>query len=157
MSGGAGTQDRFQQLVESETSNYNVKTDSANRQADINEWAYNDKMDTVFVLQLLFIGIVMISILFYFNGLGVLGLGFALYGTALTSIIVIVIVLNRVAYSTSRRDAYSWDRRHFGEDTTMLSTYTLNDPGWIEYMTMALNGFQKPPCTSTTCSPSPAS
>jgi uncharacterized membrane protein len=154
MSGGAGTQDRFKQVVESATSNYNVMTDSANRQADINEWAYNDKMDTVFVLQLLFIGLVMISILFYFNGLDILGLGFAWYGTALTSIIVIVIILNRVAYSTSRRDAHSWDRRHFEEDRTMLSTYTMSDPGWQEYMTRALNGFQQP---CTTCTPAPSS
>lgn len=157
MSGSTGTQDRFKQVVESATRDYNVMTDSANRQADINEWSYNDKMDTVFVLQLLFIGLVMISILFYFNGLGALGSGFAWYGTAITSIIVIVIIINRVAYSTSRRDAHSWDRRHFEEDRTMLSTYTMNDPGWISYMTMALNGFQKPACTSTTCSPAPAS
>jgi len=44
---------------------YNIEL--ANRQIQVNEWAYNNKMDTLFVFQLIFITIMMVTILLVLN------------------------------------------------------------------------------------------
>lgn len=150
------TEMKYYKNTEEENNKYASMVDSVSRQVEVNEWSYNNKMETVFVLQVIFIGVVMVSILFYFNGLGYLGSGFTWYAAALTIVIVVLIVTNRLYYTTARRDARFWNRRHFDEDRSMLSTYTVADPGWRDYLSAALRNFEPAP-TCATCSPAPAS
>lgn len=141
-------------VMDTATGKFRSMADSATRQGEINEWTYNNKMETVFVLQVLFIGLVMISVVFYFNTMGMLTTGFAWYAAVLTTLIVLTIIGTRLYYTTARRDARFWNRRHFEEDRTMLSTYRMDDPGWRGYMSLALRNFEKNDCTN--CSPAPA-
>jgi hypothetical protein len=163
----------YQQVVDTANSDYVSMAAFANRQAEINEWAYSDKMDTVFVLQVLFIGLVMISILFYSQTLGYFGSGFAWYGTIVVGMLVTTVILARVSYTNARRDSRYWNRRKFDEDLSKLSRYDATNPGWWDYLSQAFRGFQPPtvcpdnncptptapataPPTTTAASPAPA-
>jgi hypothetical protein len=111
-----------------------MSIESAGRQLEISEWQYNSKMETVFVMQLLFLAIVIISIVFYFNSVGILGTSFSWYVTILTALVLLLVIINRIMYSSARRDTRFWNRRRFAEDNTKTSTTSARDPYWQEFM-----------------------
>ena len=89
---------------------------SLDRQIQINEWQYHSKMDTVFALQLVFISVLIISIVFYFKKIGKVGSYFAYYVSGLTAILVSMIIINRLFFTSARRDPRFWHRYRFQDD-----------------------------------------
>ncbi len=87
----------------------------AKRQAEINEWSYHNKMDTLFVMQVLFISLLLLSILFYFKSVGAVSGSFVWYVFIILFLIVGLIIINRAAYTTRLRDGRFWNRRKFEE------------------------------------------
>ena len=100
--------------------------DSINRQIQINEWQYNSKMDTVFTLQLLFIGISVVAIVFYFKKIGAVGPAFTYYVTGLTLLLILAIIVNRVFFTSARRDPRFWHRFRFNDDGKKVPSQTYN-------------------------------
>lgn len=93
------------------TAEYNNQL--AKRQNEINEWTFNNKLDTLFVFQLLFIVLLLCSVLVYFHKAGFYNatlLG-ALSGVLL--FIVIATIANRAMYTNNVRDKRYWNRRMF--------------------------------------------
>jgi hypothetical protein len=86
--------------------------DTYSRQAEISEWAAQNKMDTLFFFQTFFIYLcVFIALLFLRLPSGV----FWIIMTVLT-IIVIGIFWNRASYTSAKRDKRYWNRRFIGLD-----------------------------------------
>lgn len=85
----------------------------ATRQYEINEWSYNNKLDTLFIFQILFITILFAAGLTYLHKLGFFGA--PLLGTLVGVLIFIdlVVLVNRSYYTTSIRDQRYWNRRQF--------------------------------------------
>ena len=84
-------------------------------QYEINEWSYNNKMDTLFVFQLLFLTLVFSAILLYLSKVGLFGtplVGF-LSGILLLGVVIVLIV--RSMYTASQRDQRYWNRRQFNK------------------------------------------
>jgi len=96
-------------------------TDLINRQVEINEWSYNNKMDTLFVFQVLFMSLLLASILIALNRQGMVGSGFVWYSIIIVLFIDIIIIVNRTMYTNLRRDPTYWNKRHFSEDNTLKS------------------------------------
>lgn len=90
---------------------YNI--DLATRQIQINEWAYNDKMETLFAFQLVFISLILLSVLFYFKGEGMLSGYFVWYAFLVLVLIVGLIIIYRAIYTARVRDPKYWSRREF--------------------------------------------
>lgn len=111
--------------TEQETYNKNL----AARQTEINEWSYNNKMDTLFVFQLLFISVLIVCILMMFSYRGVVGKPFVWYIFGILVIVDILVVINRSMYTNQVRDKTQWDRVIFpgnqkspkGDDTTYIN------------------------------------
>lgn len=95
------------------TAKYN--NDLATRQYEINEWSYNNKMDTLFVFQLLFMSLVVSAILVYLSTIGLFG--YALLGLlcGLLLVAVILILVVRSIYTAKSRDQRYWNRRQFNK------------------------------------------
>jgi hypothetical protein len=114
--------------------------DSINRQVQINEWQYNSKMDTVFMLQLLFIGISITALVFYFKKTGYVGPAFTYYVTGLTLLLILAIIINRVFFTSARRDPRYWHRFRFNDDgkkiPSQVSSNTFGD-FWAAFMGQA--------------------
>jgi len=86
----------------------------ANRQNEINEWAYGNKLDTLFVFQILFITVLLSAGLVYLQKLGFYSPAFLGVVTGILLFIDIVIIINRVNWTTRVRDQRYWNRRQFG-------------------------------------------
>jgi hypothetical protein len=92
------------------TNNKNLGT----RQNEINEWAYGNKLDTLFVFQILFITVLLSAGLVYLQKLGFFSSALLGVLTGILLFIDIVIIINRVNWTSRVRDQRYWNRRQFG-------------------------------------------
>ena len=93
-------------------SKYN--TDLATRQFQINEWAFRNKLETLFVFQLVFIALTFVAVLTYLYSIGLMNI--YLLGLISTVIVFVlaIMIANRAAYTSKVRDKRFWNRRLFG-------------------------------------------
>jgi hypothetical protein len=93
----------------------------AARQTEINEWSYNNKMDTLFVFQLLFISMLIIAILMMFSYNGTIGRPFVWYTFGILIVVNVLVIINRAMYTNSIRDKKQWDKVDFPQDQQLKS------------------------------------
>jgi uncharacterized membrane protein len=105
-----------------------------NRQIEISEWTYSDRMETLFVFQVIFIALMIVAILLYLRGSGMAGGGFVWYAIALLMFVVILIIVNRSMYTNKIRDKRAWNRRDFSQDNTMVSPVKPGDEEYQKYI-----------------------
>ena len=98
---------------------YNLQL--ANRQIQINEWTYNNRMETLFVFQVLFISLMITAILLYLRGAGLIGTAFTGYCILLLLLVFILIIVNRATYTDKTRDRRHWNKRNFADDNKLES------------------------------------
>lgn len=134
---------------------YNI--DLANRQVQVNEWAYNNKMDTLFVFQLLFITLIFVAILMLLKSQGVVGGAFVWYSMAVLAVLNVMIIINRSVYTNTRRDGRMWSKKHFNGDGTQASPLARGDASQQAYID-SVRGTYGAPAGSPACAcPTPAS
>jgi len=96
-------------------------SDSKRRQIEINEWNYHEKMETLFILQLLFIGFSITIILLTLSKYGFFSRLFAIYtGIVIVGIIILFGIFRRM-YTKNVRDKTHWNERSFDGDRTLGS------------------------------------
>lgn len=120
------TQQAIFDKAKAQAGNAVYDSQNAKRQFEINEWTANNKRDTLFVFQLMFIGLTLTVPLLYLNRQGMLP-GSVLYGVLLLIVIAIVFTLViRAQYTNKSRDTRFWNRRRFasmgGPPVTMPPT-----------------------------------
>lgn len=91
--------------------------DLATRQFEVNEWAYNNKMDTLFALQLVFVTICVAAGLAYLNSIGIVPTSVLGIVVGLLVMVDIAVIANRWIYTRKVRDQRYWNRRQFVEKT----------------------------------------
>jgi hypothetical protein len=87
----------------------------AKRQFEINEWTVGNKRDTLFFMQLLFIGLTITAPLLYLTRIGVVPM--SVFST-ISFIILVALVLTfvvRYQYTDQTRDLRFWNRRRFAQ------------------------------------------
>lgn len=109
------------------SSNEQYRIDLTNRQIEVNSWSYNNKMDTLFIFQVLFISLLFASILIALNKQGVVGAAFVWYSVIVVTLIDVIIVINRSVYTNNWRDQRYWNKRHFSDDNTLASPVSQAD------------------------------
>jgi hypothetical protein len=87
--------------------------DTAGRQLQINEYSYQNKMDTLFFFQILLISILILCIFAYGVRMGFFSSPMFYYIAVLLVIIDFFIFISRYYYSTNIRDQTTWNRRQF--------------------------------------------
>lgn len=86
---------------------------TSKRQFEINEWTANNKLDTLFVLQLIFIGLTILAPLLYLTRIGFMPYT-AYYGVSVLVLIAIILTfVVRYQYTNNTRDLRYWNRRRF--------------------------------------------
>lgn len=89
--------------------------DLAQRQFEINEWSYGNKMDTLFVFQMILIALVLVTPLLYLSRQGLVpSRVLTMIAVGFTLIIVFTIVV-RAQYTNYDRDQRYWNRRQFNK------------------------------------------
>jgi len=95
---------------------FNNAKDTYTRQGEINEWQAQNKLDTLFFLQILFLYFFVIIVLLYLRQYMVLD-GNIVYGIILFLLLVVAGVLwNRMTYTNMSRDTRYWNRRYISTD-----------------------------------------
>ena len=121
---------------------YNI--DLANRQTQVNEWAYHNKMDTLFVFQILFISLLFVAILLVLKGQGLLGGGFVWYSLFIILLLDVIIIVNRSVYTNTRRDTQMWNRKRFGDDNNKASPLERGDTSYQAYIDSVRKSYGAP-------------
>lgn len=85
------------------------------RQYQQNEWTANNKMDTLFIFQILFITVLLAAGLTYLHKLGFFGGPLLGMLTGIILFVDIAIIVNRSSYTAKVRDQRYWNRRQFSK------------------------------------------
>jgi len=115
-------------LDSSATSNVDIanrNSDTAQRTREIKEWYYNNKLDTLFVFQLIFIGICFMAVLAFANKLGYIGSGVIGISMGLFIVIMILLISNRAVYTNIQRNKRFWSKNIYGVPGSPLPGGTL--------------------------------
>jgi hypothetical protein len=115
--------------------------DLASRQNEINEWTYNNKMDSLFVFQLIFISLLTVALLTVLSSQGYIGSGFVRYVMMVLAFIVVIVIINRYVYTRTTRDKRYWNRKRFGQDTGVGSPLTRGDSSYQQYIDSIRNNY----------------
>jgi FlaA1/EpsC-like NDP-sugar epimerase len=99
-----------------------ANADSMKRQLTINEWEYNHKLELLFILQLLFLGLILIVLLSVLSKRGIFGKAFVIYVSVIIFIIIGILWFLRSAYTKNIRDRFLWSRRYFSGDGSKPAT-----------------------------------
>lgn len=108
--------------TEDQLNEYNEQLVS--RQIEINEWTYNDKMETLFVYQLLFIGLLISCLVMLMKSVGAVGGMFAWYVVGLTALLMALVIANRASFTKNLRDRRYWNRIRFDGDGALPTVMT---------------------------------
>jgi uncharacterized integral membrane protein len=88
--------------------------DTFTRQGEINEWQAQNKMDTLFFLQVTFLFFVIMILLIMLNKYEVLSTWTMGTTVGILSLVVVGILWNRASYTSNSRDKRFWNRRYIG-------------------------------------------
>ena len=102
--------------------------DSTNRQRMINEWTFNDKMETLFIFQLMFFGLLVLSLLMILSKYGFFAKSFVWLIAIIMAVAIGFTWFFRAAYTKNVRDKTYWNKRYFAGD---FSTAPAVPPGEV--------------------------
>jgi hypothetical protein len=92
----------------------NGPKDTYTRQAEINEWQAQDKLDTLFFLQLTFIFFSLVVFLLFLRQAGVMPNSTVMLIASIFAIILAGVLISRATYTKFSRDNRYWNRRFIG-------------------------------------------
>jgi hypothetical protein len=91
------------------------------RQGEINEWQAQNKLDTLFFLQLSFLFFTVLVFLLFLRQYGVITSGILWIFVVVLGVLVVGTLVNRGSYTANSRDQRHWNRRFLGLSDSGLS------------------------------------
>lgn len=88
--------------------------DTASRTQEIKEWYYNNKLDTLFIFQLIFISLCFLAFLAFLAKLGYISNAITGIMIGILIVVNILIISNRAIYTDKVRDKRYWSKRMYG-------------------------------------------
>ena len=95
--------------------------DTYARQGEINEWQAQNKLDTLFFLQITFLFFTVLVFLLFLRQYGVIPSSILWIITGVLGLIVVGTLVSRVSYTSNSRDLRHWNRRFLGLSDSGLS------------------------------------
>ena len=99
----------------------NGAKDTYSRQAEINEWQAQNKLDTLFFLQLTFLFFTLMVVLLFLRQYGAMTNGMLWMIGGFFLLILVGTLWNRASYTMNSRDKRHWNRRFLGLEDSGLS------------------------------------
>jgi len=91
------------------------------RQGEINEWQAQNKLDTLFFLQLTFLFFTVIVFLLFLRQYGVITSSILWMFAGVLGVLVVGTLISRLSYTSNSRDQRHWNRRFLGLSDSGLS------------------------------------
>lgn len=95
--------------------------DTYARQGEINEWQAQNKLDTLFFLQITFLFFTVLVFMLFLRQYGVITSGILWILVTVLGVLLAGTLINRVSYTSSSRDKRYWNRRFLGLADSGLS------------------------------------
>jgi NADH:ubiquinone oxidoreductase subunit 3 (subunit A) len=112
--------DKLQKVIYDVNSKYEAGIDSdkklTRRQFEINEWAYHNKLETLFLLQLLFVSVLVLVVFLFLSKNGYISSTIAGSLSILFFLGVAYVGYVRWNYTNSSRDQHMWSRRVYPKE-----------------------------------------
>jgi hypothetical protein len=101
------------------TQDFNLSTakrnsDTAQRNQEIKEWYYNNKLDTLFVFQLMFISLCVLAAIAFAAKMGFISNTLVGILIGFEVVIMILLISNRAIYTDKVRNKRYWNKRIYG-------------------------------------------
>jgi len=103
----------------------------AGRQNEINEWANENKLDTLFFLQILFISLSFMTVILFLKSNGIISSYLLNLFIVLTSALSIFVLISRARFTNSVRDSRYWNKNRFPGNVPPPAADTPQCPGDI--------------------------
>jgi hypothetical protein len=88
--------------------------DTATRTQEIKEWYYNNKLDTLFVFQLIFISLCFLAFIAFLGKLGYISNSVVGILIGILLVVNVLIIANRAVYTDKVRNKRYWNKRIYG-------------------------------------------
>ena len=102
----------------------NGDSETSARQGEINEWASQNKLDTLFFLQTLFLYLMSFIVITYMWRYGLLPGSTYYWVLGILTLVIFGIFLNRYLYTSKIRDNRYWNRRYLSLDKSLQDDTT---------------------------------
>ena len=110
-----GFQEAVQSLNNSAQNADKFNKDLSKRQFEINEWYYQNKLETLFFLQVFLISTLIMTIIIYMFKRGYMTASATGLSVVALGSVVVIVGITRYFYTSRTRDRRLWHRRYFGE------------------------------------------
>jgi hypothetical protein len=100
-------------LTQAQLNVIDVNADLSVRQNEINEWSNRNKLDTLFFLQVLFVGLCFIAFILFLKVNGIVSHSAFLILTVVTGIFLILTLIIRARFTSNSRDSRYWHKARF--------------------------------------------
>lgn len=130
----------------------NINSGISKRQEEINEWANNNKLDTLFFLQVLFITLTFISSMVFLNSNGLISSYLLNLFIVLASFFAVFVLITRARKTSVLRDGRYWHKMRFGSNKQPPAKTPTTCPGDPPVSTVTTRTTSAP-----TCNPNAAS
>ena len=105
----------------------NGSKDTYARQAEINEWQAQDKLDTLFFLQLTFIYFSLIIFLLFLRRRNIIPNSTFMIIASIFGVILVGTLISRATYTKFSRDTRYWNRRYIGITDAGISSKDISE------------------------------
>ena len=119
-----------------ENQHYNMQM--ATRQIRMNDYAYQNKMDTLFFFQILLLSLLILCIFAYGSRMGFFSTALVIYIGIILIFINTILFLGRYAYTVNLRDPNLWSRRRFAYETSNPTPAKTKDASGVNWMKFGL-------------------
>jgi hypothetical protein len=106
-------------LTDQNSAIQNGSSETYARQGEINEWEAQNKLDTLFFLQWLFLYLTFLTVIIYMWRMGLFPESTFYWIVGISSVILAGILWNRANYTNSHRDNRYWNRRYIALDSSL--------------------------------------
>jgi len=93
-----------------------INADLITRQNEINEWANENKLDTLFFLQILFLCLTFIASMVYLQSRGLISSYLLNLFIVLAAIFAVFVLVNRARFTAVKRDSRYWHKLRFNRE-----------------------------------------
>jgi hypothetical protein len=108
-------------ITENEKTAVGGPKDTYARQGEINEWQAQNKLDTLFFLQITFLFFTIIVFFLFLRQYGIISSSLLWMIISVLGILVIGTLVSRLSYTSNSRDTRYWNRRYLGLSDSGLS------------------------------------
>jgi hypothetical protein len=99
--------------------------DSIKRQTEINDWYYHSRLETLFILQLLFLGLSFMIFLSILASYQIISSYFVGYYAVCVFIVLAAVWYFKNSYNKNNRDPNEWGKRRFPNDGAVSSNVSM--------------------------------